>query len=129
MFTLYRSKGPTGGFRAVAGQHTALDANHYTRHDFATAREALEGCKTDDERKVVLLVDPLADRNPGTWVRIDKGDGEVSNVSADEVFEKCHAAKVCRTGAELRRRIAQAENGLNVTLQTDFARYEYRQGS
>ncbi len=127
MFTLYRSKWERGGFRAVAGAHMPLAENDFTKHVFPDAQAAYEGCKNDAERKVVLMIDADACRKAGSWVRTDKGDGEKSDVSAEEVFEKCHAAKVCRTGAELRRRIAQGEAGKAVTLATDFALYEYRQ--
>lgn len=140
MFTLYRAKHPTGGFRAVAGQHLALSAEAYTRHDFTSAAEAYKGCNTDAERKVVLLIDADACRAPGKWVRIDKGDGIETDVSREEVFEKLHAAKVFRTGAELRRVMAVLESAAtdseiaNVPRRealagrtaTDFARYQYR---
>lgn len=126
MFTLYRSKWERGGFRAVAGEHLPLDSHDYTRHDFPNAQAAFEGCKNDAERKVVLMIDADAGTKRGTWVRVDKGDGETTTVEREEVFEKCHAAKVCKTGAELRRRMASLEAGRNARLETNFARYEFK---
>lgn len=127
MFTLYRSKWERGGFRAVAGQHLPLAEADFTRHDFPDAQAAYAGCKNDAERKVVSMIDADACSKPGTWVRTDKGDGIATDVSREEVFEKCHAAKVCKTGAELRRRMASAEAGRKVPgLATDFARYDFK---
>lgn len=128
MFTIYRSKFPRGGFRCVVGEHASLRETEYTRSNYANAREAYESRSTsDDERKAILLIDPNAANKPGTWLRVDKGDGETTTVTRDEVFAACHVHKVCRTGAELRRLMAQHEAGKGSrVLATDFARYDFK---
>jgi hypothetical protein len=116
MFTLYRSKWERGGFRAVAGAHLPLVENDFTRHDFPGSREAFLGCKNDAERKVVLLIDPNADK-AGTWVRTDKGDGEETTVTRDQLLEALTIEHPKTDATALRKAVMKAE-----TSRTELGR-------
>lgn len=124
--TIYRGKLPRGGFRVVKGAHDPLPDAEYARHNFADARAAYEAA-TPDERGAILRIDPEANVKAGTWVRVDKGDGATTDVEESEVFSMLHAAKVFKTGAELRRRMDAARSGgTSRKLETDYARYEFK---
>jgi hypothetical protein len=125
-FTIYRGKLPRGGFRVVKGGHDPLPEAEYTAYKFDDARAAFVAA-TPDERGAVLRIAPDAESQPGTWVRVDKGDGATTDIDSGEVFAMLHAAQVFKTGAELRRRMSAAEaGGTSRKLETDYARYEFK---
>lgn len=124
--TIYRHKHVAHDFRVVAGSHVPSSLVEYTRHNYATAAEAFKDAP-ERERAAILRIDPDACAQVGEWTRVDKGDGERTTVARNEVFAMMHAVKMFRTGAELRRVMAQWEAGNppKLALETDFATYEF----
>lgn len=83
--TIYRAKRGGHDFRVVSGNHAPLSLEAYTRSEYADAREAYASRSTSEpERVAILRIDPNA-ASAGSWVRTDKGDGERSTVTRDDV--------------------------------------------